>query len=54
MISPSDSVPEQALDWFFVATEACGGETSDLGLFLGVSIFIGFFGVVLTQRWALR
>ena len=29
----------------FVATEACGGGTPDLGLFLGVSIFIGVFGV---------
>ena len=25
-------MPERGLDWFFVATEACGGETSDLGL----------------------
>ena len=30
---------------FFVAIEACGGGTSDLGLFLEVSIFIGFFDV---------
>ena len=43
--SPSDRVPEQGPNWFFVATEACGGGTPDLGLFLGVSIFIGIFGV---------
>jgi hypothetical protein len=34
------------LDWFFMATEACGGGTSDLGSFLDVSVYIGFF-----QRW---
>ena len=28
-----------------MAIEACGGGTPDLGLFLGVSIFIGIFGV---------
>jgi hypothetical protein len=28
-----------------VATEACGGETSDLGFFSEVSIFIRFFGI---------
>ena len=33
------------LDWLLVATEASSGETPDLGLFLGVSIFIGIFGV---------
>ena len=42
---PSGRVPEQGPDWFLVATEACGGGTPDLGLFLGVSIFIGIFGV---------
>ena len=26
------------LDWFSVATEACGGGTPDLGLFLGISV----------------
>src|SRR3990170_1889768 len=46
MISPSDRVPEQGLDWFFVATEACAGGTSDLGLFLMVSLFIGFLASV--------
>ena len=45
MISPSSRVPEQGLDWVLVAIEACGGGTPDLGLFLGVSIFIGIFGV---------
>ena len=29
--SPSGRVPEQTPDWFSVATEPCGGETSDLG-----------------------
>ena len=42
MISPSGRVPERALDLFFMATEACGGGTPDLGLFLGLSIFIEF------------
>ena len=42
------------LDWFSVTTEPCGGETSDLGLFLMVSLFIGFFGVGFTRRWASR
>jgi hypothetical protein len=45
MVSPSGRVPKRALDWFFVATEACGGGTPDLGSFLGVSGFIGIFGV---------
>jgi hypothetical protein len=45
MVSPSGRVPEQAPDWFFVATEACGGVTSDLGLFLEVLVFIGGVGV---------
>ena len=29
------------LDWFSVATEACGGGTPDLGYVLEVSVFIG-------------
>ena len=33
------------LDWFSVATEACGGGTPDLGYFMEVSVFIGIFGV---------
>ena len=45
MIPPSDRVSEQGLERFFMAIEACGGETHDLGLFLGVSVFIGIFGV---------
>ena len=39
--SPSNSVPEQGPDWFFVAIEACGGGTPDLGYFLEVSVFVG-------------
>ena len=54
MIPPSGRVPEQGLDWFFVSTEACGGGTSDLGLFLDVSVFIGIFCVSFTRRWASR
>ena len=42
---PSDRVPEQGLDWFLVAIEACGGGTPDLGYFLEVSIYIRGFGV---------
>ena len=45
---PSGRVPEQGPDWFWVATEACGGGTPNLGFFLGVSIFIGIFGVGFT------
>ena len=45
MIPPSGREQEQGPNWFFVATEACSGGTPDLGLFLGVSIFIGIFGV---------
>ena len=52
--SPSGRVPEQGPDWLFMATEACGGGTSDLGLFLGVYVFIRFFGVGFTRRWASR
>ena len=47
--SPSGRVPEQGPHWFLVATEACGGGTPDLGLFLGVYVFIGIFGVGLTS-----
>ena len=43
--SPSGKVPEQGPDWFSVATEACGGETRDLGYVLGVSVYIRGFGV---------
>jgi hypothetical protein len=50
MVSPSGWVPERAPDWFFMATEACGGGTPNLGFFLGVSGFIGIFGVSFTSR----
>ena len=33
------------LDWFSVATEACGSGTPDLGYFLEVSVYIRGFGV---------
>ena len=49
MGSPSGRVPEQGPDWFLVTREACGGGTPDLGSFLEVSVFIGFFGVGLTS-----
>ena len=52
--SPLRQGAGMGLDWFSVATEACGGETSDLGLLLMVSLFIGVFGVGLTSRWASR
>ena len=45
MVSPSGRVPERAPDWFFVATEACGGGTPDLDFFLGVLVFIGILGI---------
>jgi hypothetical protein len=35
---------------FFMATEACGSGTPDLGLFLRVLVFIEIFGVGLTSR----
>ena len=46
---PSGRVPEQTPERFLVATEACGGGTPDLGYFLEVSVFIGFFGIGLTS-----
>ena len=45
MISPSGRVPVRGLDCFFVATEACGSGTPDLGFFLEVSGYIGVLGV---------
>ena len=45
MVSPSGRVPERAPDWFFVATEAYGGRTPDLGFVLEFLGFIGVFGV---------
>ena len=41
----SGRVPEQGPDWFFVATEACGGGTPNLGYFTSVSVFLEIFGV---------
>ena len=56
MISPSDGVPEWGLDWSFVATEACGGGTSDLGLPRRVLEYLGFYrvkkGCGMPPRWA--
>src|SRR3990170_8517008 len=45
MISPSSRVPEQGLDWFFMATEACGGGTSDLSTPLGFLEYLGIYRV---------
>ena len=42
------------LDWFSMATEPCGGGTSDLGYFLEVSVFIGIFGASLTLGGGLQ
>ena len=44
MDPPSGRVPEHGPDWFLVATEACGGGTPNLGLFLEVLGFIGGVG----------
>ena len=52
MISPSGRVPEQGSRWYFEGTEACGGVVQNLGLFLGGSLFIRFFGVQIMRRWA--
>src|SRR3989337_4446386 len=43
MISPFGRVPEQGLDWFCVATEACGGGTSDLGLPRGFLEYLAIY-----------
>ena len=43
IVSPSGRVPEWGPERLFVATEACGGGTPDLGFFSRVSIFIGIF-----------
>ena len=45
MVSPSGTVPEQATDLVFMATEACGGGTPDLGFFLEVWGYIRGVGV---------
>ena len=44
MIFPSGGVPERGLDSFFMATEACGSGTSDLGLPLGFLEYWEFIG----------
>ena len=51
---PSPAGHWKSPDWFFVDTESCGGGAESLGLFLMVSIFIGFLGVGFTPRWATR
>ena len=47
-VPPSGRVPEQGPDWFLVATEACGGETPDLGYVLEVWGYIR--GVVIKNK----
>ena len=37
------------LDWFSVATEACGGGTPDLGFFLEVLVYMRGVGVDFTS-----
>ena len=37
-------MPEQGPDWFFVALEACGGGTPDLGSVLEVLGYVGIYG----------
>ena len=44
MGSPSGRVPEQGPDWFFVALEACGGGTPDLGSVLEVLGYDDIYG----------
>ena len=45
MVSPSGRVPKRAPNCFFVATEASGDGTPNLGLFLEVLGFIGGVGI---------
>ena len=49
-------MPEQGLDWFFVAKEACGGGTSDLGSPRGFLEYLTIYrakrGCGRPQRWA--
>ena len=49
MDPPSGKVLEQGPDLLLVVIEACGSGTPDLGFFLGVSVFIGIFGIGLTS-----
>ena len=44
MDPPSGRVPERGPDWFFVALEACGGRTPDLGSVLEVLGYVGIYG----------
>ena len=44
MDSPSGRVPERAPERFLVATEACGGGTSDLSSVLEVLGYVGIYG----------
>ena len=47
---------ERGLDWFFMAIEACGGGTSNLGLSSGVLEYLGIYKVKRRSgrppRWA--
>jgi hypothetical protein len=57
MIPPSGRVPKKGCRWDHGGTEACGGVKTHLGLFLGVSLFIGFFSVGIRSdgaTWAPR
>ena len=47
MDSPSDMVPEQGLDWFLVATEACGGGTPDL---FCSPMFLGYMDIYMRKK----
>ena len=44
MDPPSGRVPERGPDWFFMALEACGGGTPDLGSVLEVLGYVGIYG----------
>ena len=56
MISPSGRMPERAPDWFSVATEPCGGGTSDLGSPQGFLEYLTIYrakrGYGRPTRWA--
>ena len=54
MVSPSDRVLERALDWFFVAIEACSGGSPDLGFDLEFLGFIRGVGVGNKSRGPMR
>ena len=43
----------KAPDGFFFDIENCGGEAEVLGLFLRVSVYIGFFGIGITLNGAM-